>query len=194
LRRRSRERDAATAAANELRTELRLFLKEVPHEDPETGLGNLRHLEREWARMAARWQRHGEPFALGLLMIGDPGTPEWPETLRQATPGVVRTLVSAARAEDSVCQLGERAFVALLAGATYEGGLAFVERARYLLSSQPMRVQGLQTYLLMTVGVAEWSESLRTLKDLLNSARRDHEGYSAELARQHARFAPVRAA
>lgn len=146
-------------------------------------------LELEWAKLKSRWHRHGQPFTLALLDLGDALRPQ--ATLPAA---VVRKALAAVdealRTEDCCFQLDSRTAAVLLACSTTEGGWAFVDRLRRVLGNEPFAHESGASYLDVRVGVAEWSIKLHDLPEMIDRAQRARKDFSGEIQEQRGDFLP----
>ncbi|MFQ5382438.1 MAG: hypothetical protein ACE5EF_12580, partial [Dehalococcoidia bacterium] len=83
-------------------------------EDLVTGLGNVRQLRADWARLSALGRRHEEPFSAVVVELEDAALPG-----RAISTDDIRHLASrledATRAEDHVYRVDSRRFAVLLA-------------------------------------------------------------------------------
>jgi PleD family two-component response regulator len=172
--------------AEEVRVELLRLQEHAVHEDEDTGVGNARELEIDFAKCVARARRNGEPFSLALIEVS--------HTLRRDAVGnesivaVAGVLLAGARAEDSICRVDDRLFAVLLAGADAEGGAQFVEGVRTRVAAGMFRTGANLRLLEIRGGVAQWSDEVGTLATLGRQARRDLDRESANITRQSAAF------
>ena len=146
-------------------------------------------LEAEWDRLKSRWHRHGEPFALALLDLGDALRPRVelpPAVMSKSLAGIDE----ARRTEDCVFQLDARTAAVLLAGSSTAGGWAFVDRLRRVLGNEPISSGGAEAYVDVRVGVAEWSIQLHTLTDLMEAAYHARKDFSGQIVEQRGDFQP----
>ncbi|MEP7215784.1 MAG: hypothetical protein ABI782_05980 [Anaerolineaceae bacterium] len=146
-------------------------------------------LETEWGRLKSRWHRHGEPFALALIDLGDALRPD------VDLPAAVMTNALAGidqvrRAEDYEFQLDARTVAVLLAGSSTEGGWAFVDRLRRVLGNKPFSHEAGAAYVDVRVGVAEWSMNLNGLSDLVDAAQYARTDFNGQIREQRADFQP----
>ncbi len=157
--------------------------REVNRPDP------YRLLEIEWDRLKSRWHRHGEPFALALVDLGDALRPQV-ELPTAVMTKALAAIDEARRTEDCEFQLDGRTAAVLLAGSSSEGGWAFVDRLRRVLGTAPIVHADGAAYLDVRVGVAEWSIQLNSLTDLIEAAYRARKDFSGEIQEQRGDFQP----
>ena len=138
--------------AKEVRDAHLAFRERAIHEDPDTGCGNMRQLHIDWVKGVARFRRRDEPFDLVLLEL-DHALGRKGATV-DLISGLAGVLLRSARAEDSVCRIGERLFAVLLSTTDYAGGHAFVERARVRATTDLFRGAGSMTFFELRGGVA----------------------------------------
>ncbi len=176
------ERDAV------LRAELNKIRSRLPYEDSETGVGTRKQLEVSWTKQVARNRRWGEAFSLAVLEFTDAFRPE--KLLSPAgASSTANALLDVARTEDIVCRLDNHTFAVLLAGTGTDGARAFVDRLRIRVSAEPQREpDGADSYLTVVGGVAEWTEGMRSLVDLLAVADSDMALFRVEYGRERAGF------
>ncbi|MEP6871470.1 MAG: hypothetical protein ABI939_06410 [Anaerolineaceae bacterium] len=148
-----------------------------------------RLLEVEWGRLKSRWHRHGEPFALALVDLGDALRPQT-ELPTAVMTKVLAGIDEARRTEDYEFQLDSRTVAVLLAGSSTEGGWAFVDRLRRELGNAPFSHEDGAAYVDVRVGVAEWSMNLTALPDLIAAAQCARTGFDSEIQEQRGDFLP----
>ncbi len=148
-----------------------------------------RSLELEWERLKARWHRHGEPFSLALIDLGDALRPQadLPATVMAKA---LAAIDEARRTEDCAFQMDERTAVVLLAGSSTVGGWAFVERLRRVLGNEPFAHEQGASYVDVRVGIAEWSIKSTGLTELIEAAYRARRDFSGQLFEQRGDFLP----
>ncbi len=146
-------------------------------------LGNEDLLTHEWTKLAARFHRHGDPFAVVIMEVRHASEPDIPLAEPLAAQAA-QILLATARAEDTVCRLDERTFAALLATTEFDGALRFVDRARGALSSEPVATAKGHSYLVMVAGVAEWQSGMTDITDLLEAAAKHMEYERRTIASQ----------
>ena len=148
-----------------------------------------RSLELEWERLKARWHRHGEPFSLALIDLGDALRPQadLPATVMAKA---LAAIDEARRTEDCAFQLDERTAAVLLAGSSTVGGWAFVERLRRVLGNEPFAHEQGASYVDVRVGIAEWSIKSAGLTELIEAAYRARKDFSGQIFEQRGDFLP----
>ena len=148
-----------------------------------------RSLELEWERLKARWHRHGEPFSLALIDLGDALRPQadLPATVMAKA---LAAIDEARRTEDCAFQLDERTAAVLLAGSSTVGGWAFVERLRRALGNEPFAHEQGASYVDVRVGIAEWSIKSAGLTELIEAAYRARKDFSGQIFEQRGDFLP----
>jgi len=172
--------------ADEARRELLRFRQRAVHEDHETGLGNLRQLELDWVKGIARFRRHAEPCCMVVFEIRHTLGREAIDF--ESVTGVAGVLLRVARAEDSVCRVGEGRFAILLSGADSLGGSRFIQRARVRANTELFQLGGSMAFLELLGGVAEWDDSYEDMPGLLQAAEADLGAYTADYTRQVGEF------
>ena len=148
-----------------------------------------RLLDVEWGRLKSRWHRHGEPFALALIDLGDALRPQADLPVGVMTKALA-AIDQVRRAEDYEFQLDSRTVAVLLAGSSTEGGWAFVDRLRRVLGNVPFSHEAGSAYVDVRVGVAEWSMNLTELPDLIAAAQCARTGFNGEIEEQRGDFLP----
>jgi diguanylate cyclase (GGDEF)-like protein len=127
------------AAAETLLQSRARELEAQAHTDPLTGLGNLRSLQRELARLVELYKRYGHPFALllldidGLKRINDShGHPAGDRVLVQVAMSVRR----AVRTVDVAARLGGDEFCVLAPEQDVKGAGILAERLAAAVTSE----------------------------------------------------------
>ncbi len=164
--------DHTALALNNL--SLREQLREQSLSDPLTGLYNRRYLYQQMDRLAAMWERNGQPFALILIDVdyfksfndrfghdvGDEVLVCLAEILRQQV-----------RRSDVACRMGGEEFVVLMAGAQELQAIERAEAIRQAVAA--MRVEGAAgTRVTVSAGVALYPEHGDDAFTLLRAADR----------------------
>ena len=149
--------------------------------DPVTGLGNGPMFSHEIEREMARYKRTGEPFSILVLATepiykGDPSR----DTV------VAEILRDLARSEDAPCHLKGRWFGVVLAGAREAGARAALARLRRETDWKP----GVPLTQPLTGGVAEWTNKMADMEDLVERAYEDLATYDAAIKSESGRWLP----
>lgn len=152
-----------------LEREVHRLREESAFEDPDTGLGNLVQLDRDFTKLVSRFRRHGEPFCLVLIRVAGFGG-EGHALTKSSIARLARALAETARIEDSLSRAGEAEFAVLLPHCDLDGGDAFVSRARTNICREPVPTRDGTHFLQAVGGAAEWSEAAGTLLSLLQQA------------------------
>lgn len=138
----------------------------IPRADPATGLGNSGYLWLQARKLAAAFERNGQPFTLVVIDAGGTGVPM--KRLRRA-------LLEVSRAEDTVGLLGGQYVGVLLTNASETAAQRFTERVRNALSWRPGEpiVEVTPVF-----GIAAWGRSFEgSLEALLSAAEKDLNRY-----------------
>ena len=126
--------------------------------DALTGLTNRRVFEAEMSRRLSQRHRQGTPFCLMIMdidkfksfndgfghLLGD-------EILKE----IASELQALARHMDLVARLGGDEFVVLLPDTPLEGACRVAERMRAAISDSPLRYEGQEHHLTVSIGVTE---------------------------------------
>lgn len=156
--------------------------REAAFEDPDTGLGNLVQLNRDFTKLVGRCRRYGEAFSLVLVSVDD-----YQHTggeLEQATfASLARSLIETARVEDFVCRAGDHEFAVLLPLTDLAGARAFLDRARTNISREPAKTRSGSRLFRVIGGCAEWDENLGGLRRFLEAADIDLENEARAISR-----------
>lgn len=107
--------------------------------DPETGLGNARHLAEVLHREVARSARYGSPLTVCLFEAGIAGFRATAEGELAPSPArfIAQALVNIVRESDTVHRLDQRRFVVVLPECGPEGAATIIARVRTQLSMSP---------------------------------------------------------
>lgn len=107
--------------------------------DPETGLGNARHLAEVLHREVARSSRYGSPLTACLFEGSIAGFHAATEGELPPSPArfIAQALVNIVRESDTVHRLDQRRFVVVLPECGPEGAAAIIARVRTHLSTTP---------------------------------------------------------
>lgn len=159
-------------------------LERLSHHDSLTGLFNRRRFEEELRRQLAYTRRYGKGGALLMIDLDrfkrindEHGHAAGDEALRQ----VARVLSDNLRAGDTVARsavnvvarLGGDEFVALLPEADAEGAARAAERLVAVLAETPLRIEGREVELGVSIGVATFDAyGLPAERELLAAADR----------------------
>jgi two-component system cell cycle response regulator len=138
-----------------------------------TGLFNRRELDARAEQAVALATRHGRPFSCLLLdldhfkQINDThGHAAGDTVLRDAA----QRIYDASRVSDIVSRYGGEEFVVLLPETNGEEAVAAADKLRALLSATPVAVGTTSISIAASIGVASWSEGMRTPGDLYAAA------------------------
>lgn len=149
-------------------------LAELAQTDELTGLANRRSLMDQLRHLSSSAQRHGRQFAVALIDIDlfkpindSHGHRAGDEVLIE----VGRRLAARGREEDVVGRLGGDEFLVLLSEADHRGGAAAAEALRDAVAQRPMRIDGRDRTITVSVGWAVWQGE--DAEDLLGRADRD---------------------
>jgi diguanylate cyclase (GGDEF)-like protein len=150
-------------------------LAETAARDGLTGVFNRRELDRRAAEVVALAARHGRPVSCLLLdidhfkSINDTyGHAAGDAVLRD----VARRIVDCSRISDIVGRYGGEEFVVLLPETDGEQAVAVGDKLRAELSTTPIPTGELDITVRASVGVAAWSDAMRTAADLYAAADR----------------------
>lgn len=107
--------------------------------DPETGLGNARHLAEVLHREVARSARYGSPLTVCLFEAGIAGFRATAEGELAPSPArfIAQALVNIVRESDTVHRLDQRRFVVVLPECGPDGAATIIARVRTQLSTSP---------------------------------------------------------
>lgn len=140
--------------------------------DPLTGALNRRGLEEDYAREAARSERHGSALSLALLDLDDfkqindrLGHEAGDRTLVH----FVRAARTALRPQDTLARVGGEEFAILLPQTAQESALAAVRRLQGSIADTPLVLGPAKLALSFSAGVAE-RQSGESLEALLRRA------------------------
>jgi two-component system cell cycle response regulator len=97
--------------------------------EPSTGAYRADYFHDQLRRRSMHLRYYGEQFALALVRVDDRGSTE-----KRTATQIARSLVSACRALDAVCHLGEATFGIILSGSSQEQAVALGERLRVAVS------------------------------------------------------------
>jgi diguanylate cyclase (GGDEF)-like protein len=128
------------------------------HTDPLTGLANRRTFDTELSRRIAQRQRQGTPLCLMIMDIdkfkhfNDQFGHALGDTILKE---VSRTLQATARHMDIVARLGGDEFAVLLPDSTLEEASHGAERMRSAIGSSPIRYEGREYTLTVSIGLAD---------------------------------------
>jgi PleD family two-component response regulator len=107
----------------------------APRIDPQSGMGNPPHFERDFEQAIARAKRHGSPFCIVLLEA-------WADPARQRPVSdalhlaLSHLLLRIARLEDSLSELTWVRWGIILAETPESGGRAFIDRVHAALAAR----------------------------------------------------------
>jgi diguanylate cyclase (GGDEF)-like protein len=156
--------------------------REAAFEDPDTGLGNLEQLNRDFTRLVGRSRRYGEAFSLVLVSVHD--YQRAGAELEHATVATLaRALIETARVEDIPCRVGDNEFAVLLPLTDLAGARAFLDRVRTNISREPAKTNSGSRFFTATGGCAEWDENLGGLRRFLEAADLDLENEARAISR-----------
>ncbi len=175
--------------ATMLELELSRLKDKAPFVDPATGVGNLHHLDLQFTQLLGRWRRYGEPFALTIVGVSDllvEGGNVPPVALPQLALALLRTI----RAEDTICRVSESEFAILLANSTAQGAGMFLERARNQIARDPNPTGEGSHFYRSAGGVAEWTDAVGSLPELLRLANTEMRKLRREIAAQSRAYKP----
>jgi len=150
-------------------------LFELSTQDALTGVYNRRHFiqlaEREWERA----KRYQEPFAIVLFDLDD--FKDVNDTYGhlagdQAMRVVSEICLSEARAVDTFARYGGDEYVYLVPNSTQVDLSAFLERVRIRLMNTPVRHDGQDISVSVSIGAAEYRPWMGEFDDLLMAADR----------------------
>jgi diguanylate cyclase len=132
-------------------------LEESAMTDPLTGLLNRRGITEFLKNEVSRFQRTATPFTLLLADLDhfknvndSDGHDAGDAVLVQAAA----RLKAAVRAQDSVSRWGGEEFLMLLPATAVEGGAVVAEKIRQQFAAQPFAIEGKQTGLTVSIGIA----------------------------------------
>ncbi len=176
--------------AKVLERELERLTNDAPFVDPTTGVGNLNHLDLQFVKLLGRWRRYGEPFAVTLIGFTDAvaGRGELP---REAFAHLARVLMETVRVEDTLCRMSQNEFAILLANSTIQGAEAFLERARNNIAREPIRTGDRSRFYCSAAGVAEWSDEVGSLSELLRLADVEMRKLRSDIAAESRAYSPA---
>ena len=174
------QRLAGHAALSLENAHLHARLRALSLTDPLTGLSNRRHLELHLSQEFAA-ARRGRPLTMVLFDLND--FKRYNDTLGhlagdEALRAVGEVLSGETRAMNLVARYGGDEFVAVLSDTSAEGGRLFAERVKRRLRSHPLVRE---TELSFSAGVAEFSDSMLEVPELVEAA--DRQLYQAKADR-----------
>ena len=150
-------------------------LAETAARDGLTGLFNRRELDARAEQAVALAARHGRPLSCLLLdvdhfkQVNDThGHAAGDTVLREAA----RRIVSSSRISDVVGRYGGEEFVVLLPETDGGEAVSAADKLRSLLASDPIAVGQASIQIRASIGVAAFSEEMRTPADLFAAADR----------------------
>jgi diguanylate cyclase (GGDEF)-like protein len=137
--------------------QIQMHLAEA-HVDALTGLANRRAFDTELSRRLAQRQRQGRPFCLLIIDIDNfkSFNDEFGHLLGDAILKEVSSVLKAtSRHEDIVTRLGGDEFAVLLPDSNLNAGSQGAERLRSAVSDSPLRFEGHEQTLTVSIGLAE---------------------------------------
>jgi diguanylate cyclase (GGDEF)-like protein len=146
-------------------------LEELSFKDGLTGVFNRRYLNVRLEEEARRHSRFARPVSLVLLDLDDfktindtGGHPAGDAALQE----IGRVLLENSRTFTVICRYGGDEFAAILVDTSKAGAIAYAERLRGVIASQPIGGAKLTA----SLGVACLPEDVRTMEELIPAADR----------------------
>ena len=137
--------------------EIKAYLAEA-HVDALTGLANRRAFDKELSRRLAQRQRQGTPLCLAIIDIDHfkSFNDEFGHLLGDAILKEFATVLEAtARRMDVAARLGGDEFAVVLPGINLEAASHVAERLRSAISDSPLRCEGHEHTLTISIGLAK---------------------------------------